>query len=388
MPATDSFTPSEVEEASEELALTVGSSRTQILNAAHLRAGCHDSELVAMEIGLMANEMLADPAALGLTAPEIETAQIQLSKHRGADRRRLAARGHALPDGSYPIADEQDAQHAATLIRSQHGDWPAASRLLAKRCDEEGWRLPSLGDDDMAARLSSYLEHFPPSVYWDNERQAAANLHPGSLTGLTSEESGLVLALTDTGDAVSVEVARICLTHGGQSYASLPGPHAGTAEEFGLSQAGIMTGGGHGGADDIARRNPRLFGGGTRTSPAGKTDRRRLGRGHISSCPRDCARDHNQPRRAGQMHPEAEAVIARHKGQGAARPDHSGGCPGPDRNCCIRDQHGERSTWRGDLSGHVRVGDLQLRPARRADRNAHHYRLLPEPERCRDPGSR
>ena len=48
-------------------------------------------------------------------------------------RREHASTGTALPDGSYPMPDADAVRRAAILIRSKHGNWKAAARLLAKR---------------------------------------------------------------------------------------------------------------------------------------------------------------------------------------------------------------------------------------------------------------
>lgn len=53
-----------------------------------------------------------------------------------ATRRRLAGEGHALPNLSYPIENNEDLQNAATLARSGHGDVPAARRLIAREARE------------------------------------------------------------------------------------------------------------------------------------------------------------------------------------------------------------------------------------------------------------
>lgn len=70
-------------------------------------------------------------------------------KHSAQNRRELAEKGHALPDGSYPIEDEEDLHNAAILARSGHGDVAAAKRLIAKRAKELGVANP------LAAQKSS-----------------------------------------------------------------------------------------------------------------------------------------------------------------------------------------------------------------------------------------
>lgn len=49
------------------------------------------------------------------------------------ERHAHASSGTALPDGSYPMPDADAVRRAAILIRSKHGDWKAAAKLLASR---------------------------------------------------------------------------------------------------------------------------------------------------------------------------------------------------------------------------------------------------------------
>ena len=61
-------------------------------------------------------------------------------------RRKLAAAGHALADGSYPIESQADLHPAAVLARSGHGDTAAAKALIARRAKQLGASNP-LEDD-------------------------------------------------------------------------------------------------------------------------------------------------------------------------------------------------------------------------------------------------
>ena len=63
-----------------------------------------------------------------------------------AERKKHAAEGNALPDGSYPIPDKDALRRAAILARSGHGNVAAAKRLIAKRARELG--VPNPLDDD------------------------------------------------------------------------------------------------------------------------------------------------------------------------------------------------------------------------------------------------
>lgn len=66
-------------------------------------------------------------------------------------RKKLAAAGHALPDGSYPIESQADLHPAAVLARSGHGDTGAAKALIARRAKQLGATNPL--DDDKAEKV-------------------------------------------------------------------------------------------------------------------------------------------------------------------------------------------------------------------------------------------
>jgi hypothetical protein len=69
-----------------------------------------------------------------------------------AERKKHAAEGNALPDGSYPIPDADALRRAAILARSGHGDVTAAKKLIARRAKELGVANPldDSKDDDTA----------------------------------------------------------------------------------------------------------------------------------------------------------------------------------------------------------------------------------------------
>lgn len=58
------------------------------------------------------------------------------------ERKKLASEGHALSDGSYPIANEGDLHNAAHLAKTGHGNVAAAKRLIARRAKELGVANP------------------------------------------------------------------------------------------------------------------------------------------------------------------------------------------------------------------------------------------------------
>lgn len=66
-----------------------------------------------------------------------------------ADRKELAKKGWALPDGSYPIPDEEHLHAAAVLAASKHGDYKAARALIRRRAKDLGvdvTTLPGFGE--------------------------------------------------------------------------------------------------------------------------------------------------------------------------------------------------------------------------------------------------
>lgn len=67
---------------------------------------------------------------------------VQKKFHSAKNRRRLAASGNALPDGSYPIGDAEDLKNAAILARSGHGNVGGAKRLISRRAKELGVKNP------------------------------------------------------------------------------------------------------------------------------------------------------------------------------------------------------------------------------------------------------
>lgn len=77
---------------------------------------------------------------------------ISLSDISAAERHAAAGRGHALPDGSYPVRNKRELHAAAVLAASGHGDAKSARALIRKRASELGVPLSSLPgfsrDDD------------------------------------------------------------------------------------------------------------------------------------------------------------------------------------------------------------------------------------------------
>jgi hypothetical protein len=106
---------------------------------------------------VMASTALADAVKAAMSPPSIEGAWIYgvplgddvLKAPREfseADRKKHAAAGNALPDGSYPVPDKDALRRAAILARSGHGNVAAAKKLIARRAKELGVANPL--DDD------------------------------------------------------------------------------------------------------------------------------------------------------------------------------------------------------------------------------------------------
>lgn len=94
-----------------------------------------------------ASEAAAERAAASI---DVEVLQDMLDVEGRAssisadERKRLAAKGQALKDGSYPIPDKSHLHAAAVLAASGHGNVEAAKRLIRKRAKELGVDVNSL----------------------------------------------------------------------------------------------------------------------------------------------------------------------------------------------------------------------------------------------------
>jgi hypothetical protein len=79
------------------------------------------------------------PTSARFRRPEIRAADLSED-----ERKDLASKGQALPDGSYPIPDAEHLHAAAVLAASGHGDAEAAKSLIRRRAAELGVSLKSL----------------------------------------------------------------------------------------------------------------------------------------------------------------------------------------------------------------------------------------------------
>ena len=111
-------------------------------------------------------QVAEDREAEALKAMDGAEAAVLGKKHRefsAADRKRLAARGHSLPDGSYPIPDKDALRRAAILARSGHGNVAAARKLIARRAKELGVANP-LDEDDAVKKEAAPAETAAPDA--------------------------------------------------------------------------------------------------------------------------------------------------------------------------------------------------------------------------------
>ena len=95
-----------------------------------------------------------------------------------AQRRRLASQGHALEDGSYPIADAEDLRNAAVLARTGHGNVNGARRLIARRARELGVTNPLEDSAEKGTMGNSYQP--------GGRDLSAARVSPSRVTGNAS----------------------------------------------------------------------------------------------------------------------------------------------------------------------------------------------------------
>src|SRR6185437_9854548 len=114
-----------------------------------------DTSIMARDELLAEREARADREAEAPeeTAPRelVEWYEDRASSIGADDRKALAAKGHALSDGSYPIPDKSHLHAAAVLAASHHGNWKAAKALIRKPAKALGVdvsSLPGFGKQD------------------------------------------------------------------------------------------------------------------------------------------------------------------------------------------------------------------------------------------------
>jgi len=108
-------------------------------------------EVKLPEVSCVTNPAYKETAVFARDDDAAALLEERASSVSAADRKADAAKGHALPDGSYPIPDLAHLHAAAILAASHHGDWKAAKELIRRRAHELGVNvdnLPGFGPHD------------------------------------------------------------------------------------------------------------------------------------------------------------------------------------------------------------------------------------------------
>jgi hypothetical protein len=193
-----------------------------LLQATHLM-GCFRSREMYGDVD--DGEAYAAKSADFPSADELGSAVTFLAKRKvsAAERKRLAAAGHALPDGSYPIESEEDLHNAAILARSGHGDVAAAKRLIAKRAKELGVANPLANDTakdaDVADDKNDKTSETPESQDKPQVEKSAAELvdeavakavepHLETIKGLVEQMAALKSTPIPGGPAITAPAAQ------------------------------------------------------------------------------------------------------------------------------------------------------------------------------------
>lgn len=105
-----------------------------------------------------------------------------------AERRSLASAGHALPDGSYPIANAGDLGNAAHLAATGHGNAEGAKKLIARRAKELGVANP-LDSDESKTERGSVVDATPELIKTDTAKEAEPQVTKDPEDKVDNEES-------------------------------------------------------------------------------------------------------------------------------------------------------------------------------------------------------
>jgi hypothetical protein len=151
---------------------------------------------------LMGLRSIEEDDALGDVAKDSRT-------FTAAERKKHAAAGQALPDGSYPIPDKDALRRAAILARSGHGDVKAAKRLIARRARELGVPNPLDEDDKASSSAKAVVAEEATTVDTEAIDQAVAKALASSEERFTALEGELSKAKAMIGEMAARPV------HGG-----------------------------------------------------------------------------------------------------------------------------------------------------------------------------
>lgn len=207
--------------------------------------------------------------------PEGETV-VELTGFSAAERQLLARRGHALPDGSYPIPDKDHLHPAAVLAASGYGDHVAARKLIRRRAKE-------LGVHDL-----SKLPGFGPASTGGSESL-------GSGGGSGDGPSG-------GGDAAAMSATHQRLRRAGLSDTDIVRLAAGEADDGLVELARRAAADEDDTVSRIVRENSHLFG-----NPGAKA---RSGRRATTAVRDEDPSDRQQPRDGGAVHPEIQRYLS------------------------------------------------------------------------------
>ena len=164
----------------------------------------HDAELLKAlatastlrAFGALVVSLPADALEKALGGTNALGPDVKASLFSGATRRELAAAGAALPDGSFPVSDQQDLEAGiAVLEKAAGGDFPDARAHLVARATAldlvdllpEGWAAPAtrlekgLGSVGRLAELLDCLTWLSRSVTNEAAEEMDGSTLPGRL---------------------------------------------------------------------------------------------------------------------------------------------------------------------------------------------------------------
>jgi ATP-dependent protease ClpP protease subunit len=129
-------------------------------------AASWDLSLFARRPGALAAAASDGPAEVPVDAAA-RAGQIRNEKYNADDRKRMATDGHAMPDGSYPIADAEDLDNAIRAVGRGGSDHDAIRRHIIARAQALGLssRIPDNWAGDGSLKESGAAEnHIDPAL--------------------------------------------------------------------------------------------------------------------------------------------------------------------------------------------------------------------------------
>lgn len=97
-------------------------------------------------------------------------------KYNADDRKRMAANGHAMPDGSYPIEDSEDLQNAIHAVGRGGTEHNAIRRHIIKRANALGQssKIPDNWNSDGSLKTSNHAGDLPAWITALPAKEAAS----------------------------------------------------------------------------------------------------------------------------------------------------------------------------------------------------------------------